>query len=59
MTENEYINLTDLQRVTDAKWILSQLNHQSNTCIHPTEWKEMYAKLTEWQNAMQKKVKTR
>jgi hypothetical protein len=59
MTEREYINLTDLQRVRDAKGILRQMNNESNPCVHPKEWSEVMAKLSEWETLMSKKVKTK
>jgi hypothetical protein len=58
MTEQEYINLTELERVRNAIIILRKITPTISVVIAETEHAALMRVLSAWENALSKEIKT-
>lgn len=59
MTELEYCQLTDLQRIRDARKILSEIIPENNELIFKEEHAQLMVTLYGWDKRFDKVIKTK
>ncbi len=52
VTEQEYIDLTDLTKVRNAKKILSDITPENSTVITKEDWQKIMTALWKWEKAL-------